>query len=108
VTCRGADDTGVLMFSAYRKVDSLFGDRGDYCCVIVRFKVQGSRLVLTLISYGVGHVCHVIVIVWMEDAQHFRTRAVGSVDLLFHVLDWRDTAVACRLKVPVPASYTAS
>jgi hypothetical protein len=77
VTCRGADDTGVLMFSAYRKVDSLFGDRGDYCCVIVRFKVQGSRLVLTLISYGVGHVCHVIVIVWMEDALSYPGRWVG-------------------------------
>jgi len=29
--------------------------------VLLGFKVQGSRLVL--ISYGVGHVCHVIIIV---------------------------------------------
>jgi hypothetical protein len=81
------------MFSAYRKVDSLFGDRGDCCVVvIVRFKVQGSRLVLVLISYGVGHVCHVIVIVWMEDA--LLSYPGRWVDLLFHVLDWRNTAVA--------------
>jgi hypothetical protein len=92
VTCRGAG-TGVLMFSAYRKVDSLFGDRGDCCVVvIVRFKVQGSRLVLVLILM-------VLAMCAMSSSSfgwrmHFRTRAVGSVDLLFHVLDWRDTAVA--------------
>jgi hypothetical protein len=45
-----------------------------------------------LISYGVGHMCHVIVIVWMEDA--LLSYPGRWVDLLFHVLDWRDTAVA--------------